>query len=100
MRRHHVTVAAFAVVVAVLLTFPAASPAPVAPRNCGKITVKSKPYQIKADQIRCRTAKKWARSYLGSRWKPRGYKCRPGSSGSSLKFRCWKRKRSYLAIKR
>ena len=92
--------AAFALVVAVLLVFPAPSPAPTAPRNCGNITVKSKQYQIKADQIRCRTAKKWARSYLNSRSKPSGYKCRAGSSGSSLKFRCWKRTHSYLAIKR
>jgi hypothetical protein len=100
MRRHHVTVAAFALVVAVLLSFPAVSPAPVTPVNCGLITVQGKKMQIKADQVRCTTAKKWARRYLESRWRPSGYSCRNGSSSTKLKFRCWKRQRTYFAIKR
>jgi len=100
MRRHHVTVAAFALVVAVLLTFPAPSPAPVAPVNCGNISVKGKTFQVKADQIRCATAKKWTRKYLQASWRPSGYSCRKGASSSSLKFRCWKRSRTYFAIKR
>jgi hypothetical protein len=82
-----------------LLVFAAPSPAPVAPRKCGEITVSSKRYLIKADQIRCRTAKRWSRSYLSSGWRPSGYTCRNGSSGSQLKFRCWKRERTYFAIK-
>jgi hypothetical protein len=100
MRGHHATVAAFALVVAVLLVFPAASPAPVAPVNCGMITVKSKRYQVKADQIRCSTAKTWTRRYLNSSWHPRGYSCRKGGSSTQLKFRCWKHERTYFAIKR
>jgi hypothetical protein len=100
MRGHHATVAAFALVIAVLLIFPAASPAPVAPVNCGMITVKSKRYQVKADQIRCTTAKTWVRKYLGSRWHPSGYTCRNGDSSTQLKFRCWKHERTYFAIKR
>jgi hypothetical protein len=84
----------------VLLAFAAPSPAPVAPRKCGDITVGSRTYLVKADQIRCRTAKRWARRYLKSDWNPSGYTCRDGSSGTSLKFRCWKRERTYFAIKR
>jgi hypothetical protein len=100
LRGHHVAAAAFALAIAALLVFAAPSPAPVAPRNCGEITVKSRDYQIKADQIRCRTAKRWSRSYLGSGWRPTGYSCRKGSTGSQLKFRCWKREKTYFAIKR
>ena len=35
--------------------------ATVPPKNCGKITVKSKRYQITADQMRCDTAKTYSR---------------------------------------
>ena len=83
-----------------LLVFAAPSPAPVAPRKCGDITVKSKSYLVKADQVRCRTAKKWSKRYLNSGWHPSGYSCRKGDSSSSLKFRCWKQQRTYFAIKR
>ena len=83
-----------------LLTFAAPSPAPVAPRRCGEITVDGKRYLIKADQIRCRTAKRWSRRYLNTRWRPSGYHCRAGSASSALRFRCWKRQRTYFAIKR
>ena len=100
MRRPRVTVTACALVVAVLLSFPAVSPAPVAPVNCGIITVHGKKMQIKADQVRCTTAKKWARRYLESRWHPRGYSCRNASASTRLKFRCWKHERTYFAIKR
>ena len=68
MRRHHVTVAAFALVVAVLLSFPAVSPAPVAPVNCGNITVDGKKMQIKADQIRCTDRQELGAQVLDSRW--------------------------------
>jgi hypothetical protein len=99
--RGHIAAAAAVVLAALLLlVFAAPSPAPVAPRKCGEITVKSKEYLVKADQIRCRTAKKWSRRYLGSGWHPSGYNCRKGSSDTQLKFRCWKNERTYFAIKR
>ncbi len=72
----------------------------VPPKNCGMMTVKAKRYQVKADQIRCTTAKKWVRKYLASRWHPRGYTYRNGDSSTQLKFRCWKHERTYFAIKR
>ena len=84
--------APFAVLLAalLLLVFAAPSPAPVTPRKCGDITVGSREYLIKADQIRCKTARRWAR----------GYRCRNAGSSSALKFRCWKSQRTYFAIKR
>ena len=86
--------------VAALLVAAAPSPAPVAPRNCGMMTVKGKRYQVKADQIRCVTAKTWTRRYLSSRDRPSGYDCRNYGSETKLKFRCWKRERVFFAIKR
>ena len=83
-----------------LLVFAAPSPAPVTPRKCGEITVGSREYLIKADQIRCKTARRWARGYLKSGWRPSGYRCRNAGSSSALKFRCWKSQRTYFAIKR
>jgi hypothetical protein len=83
-----------------LLVFAAPSPAPVPPRKCGEITVKSKDYLVKADRIRCRTARKWSRRHLSSAWRPDGYTCRRGGSGTQLKFRCWKNERTFFAIKR
>ena len=91
---------AVALAALILLIFAAPSPAPVAPRRCGDITVSEKRYLIKADQVRCRTARRWSRRYLNSGWRPSGYRCRKGSAGSQLKFRCWKHQRTYFAIKR
>ena len=92
---------ALALAVAVLLVFATPSPAPVAPRNCGMMTVKGKRYQVKADQVRCRTAKPQARRYLREGTRPSGFDCRRYSgSSTALKFRCWKGKKSILAIKR
>jgi hypothetical protein len=94
--------APFAILLAalLLLVFAAPSPAPVTPRKCGEITVGSREYLIKADQIRCKTARRWARGYLRTGWRPSGYRCRNAGSSSALKFRCWKSQRTYFAIKR
>jgi hypothetical protein len=100
-RGHWVGAPAFALAVAVLLVAAAPSPAPVAPRNCGMITVEGKRYQVKADQVRCRTARPQARRYLARGVRPAGFTCRSyNSSSTALKFRCWKGKKSILAIKR
>lgn len=74
--------------------------ATVPPRNCGITKVSGKRYQIKADQIRCRTATSHSRRYLSSRRKPSGYRCRNYNGGTKLKFRCWKGDRLFFAIRR
>jgi len=91
---------ALALAIAVLLVTAASSPAPVAPRNCGMMSVEGKRYQVKADQIRCRTAKTYSRRYLRDAARPSGYACRNFGSETSLKFRCTKRERTFFAIKR
>jgi hypothetical protein len=91
--------AAGAVLTLALVVAPGAA-ATVPPKNCGTISVKSKRYQIKADQMRCDTAKTYSRRYLRSHTRPSGYRCSDYASGTKLKFRCYKRVRVFFAIRR
>ena len=75
-------------VLAVTLIAAVPAGAIVPPRNCGTITVKSKRWQIVADQIPCTTAKKYATTYIRSYDAPRYYSCKRGPSGSSLWRTC------------
>lgn len=80
----------------------AASPARaiVPPRDCGMTTVKGQRYNIKADQLRCSTAKPHARRYLSTGRRPSGYRCKRYSGSTALKFRCARGVRVFFAIKR
>jgi hypothetical protein len=73
----------------------------VPPTNCGMQTVSGHRYQIKADQMRCRTAKRYSRTYLSTGRRPSGYRCRNfRASDTKLKFRCSKGIRVFFAIRR
>ena len=96
--RRWFTVCALAVALAAVLTTAVAS-ATVPPRNCGALKVGSRSYTIKADQIRCSTAKADARAYLVSRKVPRGFSCR-NFTGSKMTFRCSRRVQVFFAIRR
>jgi hypothetical protein len=74
--------------------------APVPPRNCGMLETGKKRFNIKADQLRCRTARKYARRYLASHNRPRGYTCRDYGRGTSIEFRCSKGQKVIFAIRR
>ena len=88
------------VLAAVALSAGAAN-AIVPPKNCGMQTVSGKRYQIKADQLRCRTAKRYSRTYLSSARRPAGYHCKNyRASETKLKFRCAKSIRVFFAIRR
>jgi hypothetical protein len=93
---------AVAIVVAVMAVAVLASrsPAIVPPTDCGAMTVKAKRYEIKADQLRCATAKAHARRYLAARSKPAGYRCRDYGSETKLKFRCSRGIKVFFAIRR
>lgn len=80
-------------------TLAAGAGATVPPKNCGPLTVGSRTYTIKADQIRCSTAKASARTYLTSRRVPRGFTCR-NFTGSKMTFRCSKKVQVFFAIRR
>ncbi len=93
-----------AVCAAAGLTALVAAPAGaiVPPRDCGKITVKGKRYNIKADQLRCPTARRYAEAYLRSGTRPRYYRCERGSG--RITVRCvaarYNPDRTFWAIKR
>ena len=93
------TFAVPALTAAVLLSATPVAGSTVPPRNCGSLTVKSRNYIIKADQIRCPAAKADAKAYLISRQKPRGFTCRD-YTGSKLTFRCNKGIQVFFAIRR
>jgi len=73
----------------------------VPPRDCGMTTVKGKRFNVRADQISCKTAKPHARRYLSTGRRPSGYRCRNYSSRTTkLKFKCDRGVRSFFAIRR
>jgi hypothetical protein len=89
--------AAITLVAAISISGIAAATVP--PKNCGPLTVGSKRYTIKADQLRCSTAKADAKAYLVSRKKPSGFTCRD-FKGSKMTFRCNKGIKVFFAIRR
>ena len=95
--RRPFAVVALAVALAAVFATAVAS-ATVPPRNCGALKVGSRSYIIKADQIRCSTAKADAKAYLVSRKVPRGFSCR-NFTGSKMTFRCSRRIQVFFAIR-
>ena len=94
----------FALALALVLAITALSASPamavVPPKNCGMQTVSGKRYQIKADQIRCSTAKSHSRRYLSTGDRPSGYRCRNYTRSTKLRFRCARGVRVFFAIRR
>ena len=87
-------------VIALALSAGGAS-AIVPPKNCGMQSVSGKRFQIKADQMRCTTAKRYSRTYLAEGRRPSGYSCNNyRASDTKLKFRCAKGIRVFFAIRR
>ena len=84
----------------VALLVPAQAPAPVPPKNCGNMEVNGKTYNIKADQIRCAKARRYARRYLESHNRPSGYQCQDYGRETQIKFRCWSGNKEFFAIRR
>jgi hypothetical protein len=98
--RATVVALAAAVVLALALAPVQRAGATVPPKNCGMLTVNGKRYQIKADQMRCSTAKSHSRRYLRSHSRPSGYRCSDFDGGTKLAFRCHRSVRVFFAIRR
>jgi len=90
----------FVAAVALAVVSAPGAGATVPPRDCGTVTVKSKRFQIKADQLTCRMAKTYSRRYLGHHSRPSGYRCSDYSKSTKLRFRCSKNVRVFFAIRR
>jgi hypothetical protein len=91
---------ALAVAIATLAVLAPPSPAIVPPSDCGRLTVKAKRYTIKADQLRCASARAHARRYLQTKRRPSGYTCRNFGAETKLKFRCSRGVKVFFAIRR
>jgi len=98
--RTHLTLALVAGLLFAVLLVPGAG-AIVPPKNCGMMTVRHHRYQIKADQMRCTRARRYAERYLRSHTRPSGYTCRDyRASQTRLKFRCYRGIKVFFAIRR
>ena len=86
---------------AVLLCLPGAATAVVPPKSCGSMTVKGKRYQVKADQISCKSGRDHARRFIRTGRKPSGYRCRdyPSRKGR-VDFYCNDGRKIFFAIRR
>ena len=91
---------AFASALTLMLVAAPPAPAPVPPRDCGMLEARGKRFNIKADQIRCRTARSYAKAYLLDSREPSGYRCRDYGRDTRIKFRCSKGDRVLFAIRR
>lgn len=78
----------------------ASAEAIVPPTDCGNLTVRSKRYNVKADQLRCPTVRSHTRRYLSTGRRPSGYTCKSYGSETRLKFRCAKGVQVFFAIRR
>jgi hypothetical protein len=97
----HLRLVAPATLAAFAIALPASAPAVVPPKNCGTVKVKGKRYTVKADQMRCTTARRYSTNYLISRKrKPRGYRCERYGRETKLVFRCVKGRANFFAIRR
>ena len=79
---------------------PPVPSATVPPRNCGPLTVANRHYIIKADQIRCTTAKTNAKNYLRLAHGGRAALRAVTSALSKMTFRCSKGIQVFFAIRR
>lgn len=83
------------------LLLPTAAGAVIPPKDCGRITVADKRYQVKADQISCKTGRSHARRFLRTGSRPAGYSCKnyPSRRGR-VDFYCNDGRKIFFAIRR
>jgi hypothetical protein len=85
------------------IVWAAPSGAIVPPKDCGRVGVSGKRYNVKADQLPCPTAVRYTKTYLRSHRSPRRYSCHR-FSGTALVFRCVNSRanpdRTFFAIRR
>jgi hypothetical protein len=84
-----------------MLAIPHGTGAVVPPRDCGRMTLKGRTYQVKVDQISCGDGRAFTRAYVNDKVSPKGYKCRdyPAKKGR-VKFYCADGRRVFFGIRR
>jgi hypothetical protein len=95
------TFALATVAAAAAVALPTSAPAVVPPRDCGNMSVSGTRYQVKVDQISCSSGRSYAKTYIRSASKPRGYKCkRYPSRKNRVRFYCNNGRRVFFGIRR
>ena len=84
-----------------VLAQPLGASAVVPPKDCGMMRVDGKRYQVKVDQITCRSGRSYATKYLERKSRPSGYRCRtyPSHKGR-VRFYCHSGRKIFFAIRR
>jgi hypothetical protein len=87
--------------VAVLIALAAATPAAatVPPRDCRTMRADGKRYGVKSHMLRCPTARKYARKWLDTRQRPKGWRCTQPRD-TALKLHCTRGIRTFFVIRR
>ena len=93
--------ALIAAATAAVLLLPTAAPAVVPPKSCGKKEVRGKTYQVKADQITCRSARRKVKRFVKFGKKPKGYTCKDLTTEKDrVNFHCYDGRKVFFAIRR
>ena len=95
-----IAIAALLAAIAAIAISAAPAPAVVPPTDCGGLEVGSKHFKIKADQIKCKQARKYSVKYLADGKKPKGYSCEKYGSDTKIVFRCQDGIKVFFAIRR
>jgi hypothetical protein len=100
--RVHVSMLRLVLLVALLaLALPSAAPAIVPPKDCGRMTLKGKRYQVMVDQISCGAGRAYVKAYFKRHHKPGGYSCRTyPSKRNRVRFYCNSGRKVFFAIRR
>jgi hypothetical protein len=72
----------------------------VPPKECGRMKVHKRKYDIKADQMPCKKARTYSRTYIAENHKPKGFSCQKYGKETQLEFRCKKGIKTFFAIRR
>jgi hypothetical protein len=88
-----------ALVLALVLLAAVPAAASVPPRDCGNLRAEGKRFGVKTHQLRCRTARRYARRWLEEGRMPKGWRCaRP--RGTRLKLHCARGERTLFVLRR
>lgn len=93
--------AALGLLALVALAVPAAAPATVPPKRCGKIIANHKPFAVRAHLISCDRARRGSKRFLRHGIRPDGWSCRRyPASVTSIAFTCRNGAKDFYAIRR
>jgi hypothetical protein len=89
------------VALAALLALPVGAAAIVPPKDCGRMKLNGKRYQVKADQIGCKTGRRYVRNRLVRHRTPKGWRCSVyPAQKNRVRLSCNRGRKQLFAIRR